>query len=400
MYEIRRSLGPPDAIIGINDAFKRDQNPQKINLGPGAYRDSNGNPYVLKCVRKAEEKLLQQNLDKEYTMISGNKTFTKNAAWLAFGEESEVLTGSLNATVQGISGTGTLRLGAEFLKKFYPKSEVAYLPNPSWANHAQIMSHVGIKAGYYRYYDPNTLGFDIRGCLDDLNNLPERSLVLLHACAHNPTGVDPTPEEWKEISQVMKKKNHFPFFDMAYQGLASGDLDKDAFALRLFMADGHLLALSQSFAKNMGLYGERVGAFTILCNTKDQASAVESQLKIIIRPMYSSPPINGARLLNAVFEDDSLYRQWLVEIKFMANRIEHMRRELRSKLETLGSVRDWSHITKQIGMFCYSGLTADQVDTLAKKYSIYLTRDGRISIVGITPSNVDYLAQAINEVTK
>jgi len=392
--------GPPDAIIGINEAFARDTHSLKMNLGPGAYRDDNGQPYVLRCIQEAEERLLHQKLDKEYFLTAGNETFTKNSARLAFGNESEHVSGDLHATIQGISGTGTLRVGAAFLQKFYPNASVAYLPSPSWANHAQIFNHAGIGVGYYRYYDKSTLGFDFNGCLEDLNNLPERSLVLLHACAHNPTGVDPTREEWREISAIMKKKNHLPFFDMAYQGFASGDLTNDAYALRLFVEDGHLPVLSQSYSKNMGLYGERVGAFTVLCSSKQEARAVESQLKILIRPMYSSPPIHGARLANAVLADESLYTQWLVEIKFMANRILCMRRQLKLDLEAAGSLRDWSHITKQIGMFCYSGLTAEQVDRLAKEYSIYLTRDGRISIVGITSKNVDYLAKAMHEITK
>jgi len=392
--------GPPDAILGITEAFKRDTHPQKMNLGAGAYRDDNGKPYVLSCIRKAEQKLLDQSLDKEYSTIAGIPTFTKNSAKLAFGEDSEHIANGLNATVQCISGTGALRVGAAFLQKFYPEAKVAYLPTPSWANHTPIFKHAGMDVGAYRYYDKATCGFDAAGCLEDLSNLPERSLVVLHACAHNPTGVDPTPEEWQEISHVMKKKNHYSFFDMAYQGFASGDLTKDAYALRLFVDDGHLPALSQSYSKNMGLYGERVGAFTILSDSKAEAAAVESQLKILIRPMYSNPPIHGARLVNTVLEDEALYSEFLVEVKSMADRIITMRTALKSKLEEAGSLRDWSHVTKQIGMFCFSGLTQDHVARLGAEKSIYLTKDGRISVVGVTSGNVDYLAQSIHEVSK
>jgi len=392
--------GPPDAILGITEAFKKDSHPQKMNLGAGAYRDDNGKPYVLSCIRKAEQKLLDQALDKEYSTIAGIPTFTKNSARLAFGEDSEHVSNGLNATVQAISGTGALRVGAAFCQKFYPDAKVAYLPTPSWANHTPIFKHAGMEVASYRYYDKATCGFDAAGCLEDLSNLPECSLVVLHACAHNPTGVDPTPDEWKEISKVMKKKSHYPFFDMAYQGFASGDLTKDAEALRYFVQDGHLPALCQSYSKNMGLYGERVGAFTVLCDSKEEASAVESQLKILIRPMYSNPPIHGARLVNTILEDDKLYAEWLIEIKSMADRIITMRSQLKQKLEEAGSLRDWSHITKQIGMFCFSGLTADHVATLGKDYSIYLTKDGRISVVGVTSGNVDYLAQSIHEVSK
>lgn len=392
--------GPPDAILGITEAFKKDTHPQKMNLGAGAYRDDAGKPFVLSCIRKAEQNLTEQLLDKEYSTIAGIPLFCKNSAKLAFGEDSEVISNGLNATVQGISGTGALRIGAAFFEKFFPGPKVMYLPSPSWGNHTPIFKHAGLELGSYRYYDKSNCGFDAAGCLEDLSNLPEKSLVMFHACAHNPTGVDPTPEEWQEISHVVKKKNLYPFFDMAYQGFASGDLTRDAFALRQFIKDGHSPALSQSYSKNLGLYGERVGAFTIVCNSKEEAAAVESQVKIIIRPMYSNPPIHGARLVNEVLGNKELYAEWLIEVKSMADRIIVMRDQLKSKLEAAGSTHNWEHITKQIGMFCFSGLSPEQVDRLRNEFSIYLTRDGRISVVGITSGNVDYLAESIHAVTK
>lgn len=392
--------GPPDAILGITEAFKKDENPNKMNLGAGAYRDDNGKPWVLPCILKAEEIILQKNMDKEYAGIVGITDFTKASANLALGPGNQFVDNGLSTTVQSISGTGALRIGGAFLEKFYPHSKTVYLPNPSWANHGPVFKHSGLEVGSYRYYDKNTCGLDFSGCLEDLSNLPEKSIVLFHACAHNPTGVDPTAEQWKEISSVVKQKDHCVFFDMAYQGFASGDLNRDAQALRLFIDDGHRPILAQSFAKNMGLYGERVGAFSVICDSKEVKNAVESQVKILIRPMYSNPPIHGARVASEVLNNPQLYSEWLIEVKQMADRVISMRAQLKENLAKEGSVRDWSHITNQIGMFCYTGMNEEQVQRLTKDFSVYLTKDGRISVVGITSKNVEYLANAIHQVTK
>ncbi|XP_064610274.1 aspartate aminotransferase, mitochondrial-like [Liolophura sinensis] len=393
-------MGPPDAILGVTEAFKADSNPQKMNLGVGAYRDDNGKPYVLPTVKIAEQKLLDQGLDKEYAGIGGLPDFCKASAQLAFGEDSSVVTKGLNTTVQGISGTGSLRIGGAFLNKWYPKKQDIYLPTPSWGNHTPIFKHAGLEVKAYKYYDPKTCGFDFKGALDDISKIPEGSIILLHACAHNPTGVDPKPEQWKEISSIVKQRKLFPFFDMAYQGFASGDISKDAFALRYFIEDGHQVALAQSYAKNMGLYGERAGAFTIVCSSPEEAQRVMSQVKILIRPMYSNPPIHGARLVSTILNTPELRSQWLVEVKGMADRIISMREKLKSGLQKAGSSHNWQHITDQIGMFCFTGLKPDQVEKLTKEFSVYLTKDGRISMAGISSSNVDYLAQAIHAVTK
>lgn len=225
-------------------------------------------------------------------------------------------------------------------------------------------------------------------------------MILLHACAHNPTGVDPRPEQWKELSAVIKKRNLFPFFDMAYQGFASGNVDGDAFAVRQFLADGHQIALTQSYAKNMGLYGERIGAFTVTGKDKEEADRIMSQLKIVIRPMYSNPPIHGARIVSEILGDEALRAEWLKEVKGMADRIISVRATLRSELERLGSSRAWNHITDQIGMFCFTGMKQDECEKLSKDHSVYLTKDGRISMAGVTSKNVKYLAEAIYAVTK
>lgn len=393
-------MGPPDAILGVTEAFKRDSNPKKMNLGVGAYRDDKGQPFVLPSIHKAEVKIMAKNLNKEYAPIGGEAEFCQESAKLAFGDSSPVITNGLNVTIQGISGTGALRVGAAFLQKWFPGNKVVYLPKPSWGNHTPIMKHSGLDVGGYRYYDAATCGLDFAGCIEDIRKIPEGSIILLHACAHNPTGVDPLPEQWKELSAVVKSRNLLPFFDMAYQGFASGDVNKDAFGLRQFIADGHLVLLTQSYSKNMGLYGERTGALTIVCTNKEEAAKVESQVKILVRPMYSNPPRHGARLVTEVLTDPALRSEWLVDVKTMADRIITMRHKLKEGLAREGSIRNWQHITDQIGMFCFTGMTPDQVEKITKDFSVYLTKDGRISVAGISSSNVDYLAHAMHTVTK
>ncbi|KAH7320285.1 putative aspartate aminotransferase [Stachybotrys elegans] len=387
--------GPP-AILGITEAFKADSFEKKINLGVGAYRDDAGKPYVLPSVRAAEQKVIDAKMNKEYAGITGVPEFPALAAKLAYGADSSVL--DRLAVSQTISGTGALRLGAAFLERFFPGDKKIYIPTPSWANHKAVFNDAGLKVEQYRYYNKETIGLDFEGLIADLKAAPKGSIFLLHACAHNPTGVDPTPEQWKEISRVVKEQNHFAFFDMAYQGFASGDTNKDAFAVRYFVEQGHDIALCQSFAKNMGLYGERVGAFSITCADAAEAKRVDSQLKILIRPLYSNPPVHGARIATEILKDPKLNAQWLEEVKGMADRIITMRALLKENLEKLGSKHDWSHITSQIGMFAYTGLNAEEMDKLAKEYSVYATKDGRISVAGITTDNVGRLAEAIYKV--
>lgn len=393
-------MGPPDPILGVTEAFKKDTNPTKMNLGVGAYRDDAGKPYVLPSVRKAEEMIMSRNLDKEYLPIGGMSDFCNAAARLAFGDESDVIQSKRNTTVQGISGTGSLTVGAFFLGQFFKGNREIYMPTPTWGNHIPLFKRAGLSVKQYRYYDPKTCGFDFSGALQDIAKIPEESVILLHACAHNPTGVDPKPDQWKEMSKVIKSRRLFPFLDMAYQGFATGDIDRDAAAVRLFAEDGHGFAVSQSFAKNMGLYGERVGAFTMVCSSREEAERVMSQVKIIVRPTYSNPPIHGARIAHLILTDGELRQQWLRDVKGMAERIMGMRSRLRDGLKREGSTRNWQHITDQIGMFCFTGMTQDQVARLIKEFSVYLTKDGRISVAGISSNNVDYLAHAMHQVTK
>ncbi|KAK9423305.1 putative Aspartate aminotransferase [Seiridium unicorne] len=411
--------GPPDAILGmlsamnplllkpsncaesdhrncITEAFKADSFDKKINLGVGAYRDDKGKPYVLPSVRAAEDKVVASHLNKEYAGITGIPEFTKAAAVLAYGKDSSAL--DRLVITQSISGTGALRIGGAFLQRFYPGAKKIYLPNPSWANHGAVFKDSGLEVEKYRYYNKETIGLDFQGMLSDIKAAPKGSIFLFHACAHNPTGVDPTETQWKEISDAVKEAGHYAFFDMAYQGFASGNTDKDAFAVRHFVKEGHNICLAQSFAKNMGLYGERVGAFSIVAADLDEKKRIDSQVKILVRPLYSNPPVHGARIASEILNDPALYKQWLAEVKEMADRIITMRALLKENLEKLGSKHDWSHITSQIGMFAYTGLEPAQMDALAKEHSVYATKDGRISVAGITSDNVGRLAEAIYKV--
>ncbi|OWR51763.1 aspartate aminotransferase [Danaus plexippus plexippus] len=392
-------MGPPDVILGITEAYKKDNDPKKVNLGVGAYRDDQGKPFILPSVRKAESIIHGKGLNHEYAPIGGEAAYTSAVAELAFGECSQVIQNKSNAFNNTLSGTGALRLGLEFVTKHYAKNKEVWLSSPTWGNHPQICNTLGLPHKKYRYFDSKTNGFDIEGALEDICKIPKGSIILLHACAHNPTGVDPKPEEWKQLSQAIKDRELFPFFDMAYQGFATGSVDNDAFALRQFADDGHQVMLAQSFAKNMGLYGERVGALTLLCGDQESAAKVMSQLKIMIRTMYSNPPLYGSRLVKEILTNNELKQQWLADVKQMADRIISMRTQLRSGIEGAGNKQKWNHITDQIGMFCFTGLKPDQVARLTKEFHIYLTKDGRISVAGISSKNVNYVAEAIHKVT-
>ncbi|KAF6766002.1 aspartate aminotransferase [Ephemerocybe angulata] len=393
--------GPPDPILGISEAFKADKSPRKINLGVGAYRDEHGKPYVLQTVKKAEEAIRDQIPDKEYLPITGLPEFTARAALLAYGADSDPLTRGAISVTQSISGTGALRIGGAFLARHYPHAKAIYLPTPTWGNHIPLFRDSGLEVRSYRYFDKENVSLDFEGLKSDLLSAPEGSVVLLHACAHNPTGIDPTPEQWAIISDVVKEKKLFPFFDMAYQGFASGDIARDAFAVRHFVAQGHQVALAQSFAKNMGLYGERTGAFSLTVADPEEKARVDSQLKIIIRPMYSNPPAHGARIASTILGDTALYSQWESEVKGMAERIITMREKIYSLLtHDLKTPGEWGHIKSQIGMFSFTGLKPDQTKAMAEKAHIYMTADGRISMAGLNAGNVQYFAESVDAVVR
>lgn len=387
---------PEDPILGVTVAYNKDTSPVKLNLGVGAYRTEEGKPLVLNVVRRAEQMLVNDTSRvKEYLSITGLADFNKLSAKLIFGADSPAIQENRVTTVQCLSGTGSLRVGAEFLAKHY-HGHTIYIPQPTWGNHPKIFILAGLSVKYYRYYDPATRGLDFQGLLDDLAAAPAGAIVLLHACAHNPTGVDPTNDQWEKIRQLMRSKGLLPFFDSAYQGFASGNLDADAQSVRMFVADGGECLAAQSYAKNMGLYGERVGALSIVCKDADVASRVESQLKLVIRPMYSNPPIHGASIVATILKDRQLYDEWTVELKAMADRIISMRQQLFDALQARGTAGDWSHIIKQIGMFTFTGLNTEQVSFMTREHHIYMTSDGRISMAGLSSRTIPHLADAIH----
>jgi aspartate/tyrosine/aromatic aminotransferase len=390
---------PADAILGLTTAFAADKNPSKCNLGVGAYRDDDGKPFVFPVVRKAEKMICDNHkLDKEYSPIDGLADFNKGARGSILGWDHKDVNSGRVATFQTLSGTGALRVIADFLRKFRPGP--LYVSKPTWGNHKAVFSAAGVDVREYRYFKPSTKGIDMDGMIADLGNAPSGSAVLLHTCAHNPTGVDPTKEQWKAIYEVCKKNNLYPFFDTAYQGFTSGSLDEDAWGLRYFVDNGFEMIIAQSFAKVMGLYGERTGALHVVCHDKATAAKVTSQIKILVRTNYSSPPKHGARIAGLILNNAELRKEWLSELVMVTKRMNDMRNALRGALEKNGAKGDWSHITTQIGMFSFTGLTTKQVAQMVKKHSIYMTNDGRISVCGVNTKNVNYIAGAIKDVVE
>ncbi|KAK8813155.1 hypothetical protein WA158_002747 [Blastocystis sp. Blastoise] len=389
---------PPDAILGLNEQFKADTDPRKISLGVGAYRDDNGKPVVLPSVLEAEKKIAGK-MDHEYPPIQGLANFNKLAAGFAYGEESPAFKENRIATCQALSGTGSLRLLGDFFKQNNVLSKV-YIPLPTWPNHFGVFKAAGLETPSYQYLDPKTQKLDLNSILSSIKSAPNGSAFLFHACAHNPTGVDPSHEDWMKISDAIKAKNHYIIFDCAYQGFASGNMEGDAWAIRYFVSQGHTVTLAQSFAKNFGLYGERCGCASVVCESAEEQKKVTSQLKIAARTLWSNPPLYGARIVEQVLGDPKLKAQWYKECGQMASRIISMRSLLVENLKKNGSKKDWSHITSQIGMFAFTGLTKEQVLKVRKDYHIYLTDNGRISMAGVNTHNVEYIAKAFYEVTK
>jgi len=400
------SEAPPDALFGLMAKYRADEAPQKVDLGIGAYRDDDGKPWVLPVVRKAEQLLRDDpEANHEYLPIAGLAKLTSAAQKLVLGADSPAILEKRAATFQTISGTGALHLGSLFLAKFYQtpeQSRPVLISDPTWANHAQIFGNVGLKTDAYPYWNKATRGLNLDGMLGRLREAPEGSIVLLHACAHNPTGVDPTKDEWKQIAEVMKEKKLFPFFDTAYQGFASGDLAHDAWAIRYFVEQGFELVVAESFAKNFGLYGERAGCFHFVGapapNAAEITKKVASQLAILQRSEISNPPAYGAKIASLCLNDPTLFAEWEDNLRTMSGRIIEMRKALYDKLVELKTPGDWTHIINQIGMFSFTGLTPAQVDKMIGEHHIYLTKNGRISMAGLNTKNIQYVAEAIHKV--
>lgn len=388
---------PPDPILGVSEAFKADKSADKLNLGVGAYRTEEGKPLLLNIVSKVEKELVSNPArNKEYQPMGGSPAFCELSRKLILGDCAAIREGRV-ATVQALSGTGSLRVAGEFLATFYKKGAAIFLPDPTWGNHKKIFPNAGVPVMSYRYYDPKTRGLNFQGMCADLMAAPEGSIVLLHACAHNPTGVDPRPEQWREILRIVQQKHLLPLFDSAYQGFASGDLDKDAASVRMFVDAGLEMLLCQSYAKNMGLYGERVGAMSVVCASADDAKRVRSQVQMVIRPMYSNPPAHGANIVVAILSNPSYFNEWRAELKGMADRIISMRTLLHEALIKLGTPGTWNHVLDQIGMFTYTGLTKKQVLNMTNKWHVYMTADGRISMAGLSAARSMHLAKAIDD---
>jgi len=392
---------PPIEVFQLGRDFAADTNPKKVSLGVGAYRTPEGKPWILPVVKKAEkilaEKVEREEINHEYLPVLGLDAFTKAATKMLLGENSAAIKEGRTFGVQALSGTGALRIGADFLHRILGRNTV-YYSNPTWGNHGLIFG----RAGYtdlrqYRYWDAKTRGLDFSGMMEDLGQAPSGAVVILHACAHNPTGVDATREQWAQIAEVCKSRNLFVFFDCAYQGFATGSLDTDAWAVRYFVEQGFEVFCSQSFSKNFGLYNERAGNMSVVLKDPSLLANFQAQITLIVRAMYSNPPSHGVRIVQTVLEDPVLYQEWRDCIVIMSQRIKDMRAGLRQRLEALGTPGDWSHITTQIGMFSYVGLTKDQCVWLQKERSLYLLKSSRISMAGVTPDNIDYVAKSISE---
>ncbi|XP_070508487.1 aspartate aminotransferase, mitochondrial-like [Chironomus tepperi] len=389
-------LGPPDVILGIYEAHKVDPNPNKVDLTVGAYRCENGKPYVLKTVLKAEQNIVDKKLSKEYNDI-GSDYFREVTYRLAVGEE---LCDRPHVSVQSISGSGSIKMAAEVIKRLYKGKHLMFIPNPSWAYHAPMFELSGIDTAFYRYYDERNHEIDHSGLMTDLTHMPDNSMVMFQMVGHNPTASDPTPEQWQEMARILKHKNVLVFFDMAYQGFGSGCTETDAYAVRHFIKEGHKVAFAQSYSKNLGMYSVRVGAATFMINGPNEAQPIMDQMKYLAMCSYGQPPMHGSQVVEEIFRDRTLQQSWHEELHMMVDRIKKMRELLTMKLKACGSSHDWSHIMKQQGMFFFSGLTVEQCEKLINEHSIYVVKNGRMAIPGINENNVDYVAECLHHVTK
>lgn len=391
-------VGPQIEVFQLNRACLADPFPQKVNLGVGAYRTADGLPWVLPVVKKTEIQIAESStINHEYLAVTGWDTFTNASTLLLLGEGSPAVKENRVLGVQSLSGTGALRLGGEFLARKL-KRNVAYYSDPTWENHHKVFTEAGFTdLRSYRYWNAKTRSIDLDGLIEDLSNAPEGAVIILHACAHNPTGCDPTPEQWAKIADVIEQKKLFPFFDSAYQGFASGDPVRDAFAVRYFVDRGFELFCSQSYAKNFGLYCERIGNLVVVQKDAATVAAVNSQLTLIVRAMYSNPPAFGARIVGTVLSSPDLRKEWSECIKIMSSRIIRMRQALYAALTELKTPGTWDHITSQIGMFSYTGLNEQQVAFLIKEFHIYLLSSGRINMCGLNENNVAYVAEGIHK---
>jgi aromatic-amino-acid transaminase len=390
-------MAPRDPILGLNEAYNAEKNPAKVNLGVGVYFGDDGKIPLLAAVKAAEKARLEAQPPRGYQPIEGTPAYNGAVQNLLFGKDSELLAAGRAVTCQCLGGTGALKVGADYLKRLLPDASV-YISNPSWENHRALFEGAGFPVKEYAYYDAATRGVDFAGMKADLAAMPAKSIVVLHACCHNPTGADLTTAQWKEVVAAIKEKNLVAFIDMAYQGFADG-IKEDAAALDLFSASGLQFFVSSSFSKSFSLYGERVGALTIVTASKDESARVLSQVKRVIRTNYSNPPTHGGAVVAAVLASPELRQMWEDELGGMRDRIRAMRTSLVANLKAEGAP-NFDFINVQRGMFSYTGLTAAQVEKMRADYGIYAVGTGRICVAALNTKNIGYVAKAIAAVLK
>ena len=395
MFE-KIEAAPADPILGLTAAFRADKRAEKVNLSVGVYKDETGATPTLKSVQIAEQRLAEAKSTKAYLPISGDPEYAEMVQKLAFGAEDEAVQAGCIATAHTPGGTGALRVAGEFIHAQFPQATL-WLSEPTWPNHPNIFAAAGVPLQKYPYFDQPSNSLNLAGMLNAISKMPAGDVILLHGCCHNPTGIDPTLEQWGQIADAIYSQGLIPLLDFAYQGFANG-LDEDAAGLREFAKRKGELLLCSSFSKNFGLYRERVGALSILCESAEVAKAVQSQMNRVIRANYSNPPAHGAAIVNCILRDDALRRDWENEVGTMRDRINGMRQQFVTALAKAGVPGDYSFMTQQRGMFSFSGLSKEQVEKLREEHAIYIVGSGRVNVAGLTPDNVGTVAEAIRTV--
>jgi len=389
-------MAPKDPILGVTEAFNADTHPKKVNLGVGVYCDDNGKVPILESVRRAEQKMAETLMPRSYLPIDGLQTYDRAVQALLFGADSEAVRSGRIVTVQTLGGTGGLKVGGDFLRRISPDAQL-FISDPSWENHRAIFEYAGHTVNTYPYYDAPTHGVNFDAMLGALGKLPAGSITVLHACCHNPTGVDLTPPQWEKVIEAVNARGLVPFLDIAYQGFAEG-IDADAAVVRRFTEACPVVFVSSSFSKSLSLYGERVGALSIVTESAEEAARTLSQLKRVIRSNYSNPPTHGGQAVTMVLTTPELRTIWEKELGQMRERIKTMRRQFVDKIRAIRSDFDFSFVVDQRGMFSYSGLNKDQVRRLREEYSIYAIDSGRICVAALNSRNIDYVTSAIAKV--
>jgi len=387
-----------DPILGLMVEYAKDTNPNKVNLGVGVFYDDDGVLPVLECVKNAEQRIADPISARPYLPMEGLPGHRKACQDLLFGKDAPVLQQNRVATIATIGGSGALKVGADFINTWFPESK-CYVSDPTWGNHIAIFEGSGVEVGKYPYYDKATGTVKFDALIEFFNTLNKNDVVLLHPCCHNPTGVDLTQQQWDQLLQVIEARGLIPFMDIAYQGFGE-DMDSDAYAIRKAVDMGLPLFVSNSFSKNLSLYGERVGGLSVVCPTEEEAARVFGQLKFTVRRIYSSPPSHGGHVVDIVMNDEALHEQWVSEVYGMRDRIKAMRLQLKSVLEAKVPGRNFDYLTTQNGMFSFTGLTPEQVERLKAEFGIYMVSNSRMCVAGLNTKNIDYVANAMAEVLK